>query len=200
MSADERDLEAVSAALKRLGLPWGLLSPLLAHAEAVRTASPRLGLVSSGDEAAIPRRHTADSLLFALARVPQPGERWVDVGSGGGFPGLVLAICYPQAGFSLVEANRKKAGFLDMQVLDLGLTNAKVFAERAERLKPDFDVAVARAVTDPSEAVERLQRLVRPGGAVIVAGTGDVPGAEVVQPDIPEVDSPRRLFMIARTA
>jgi len=144
-------------------------------------------------------RHTADSLLFALAYPPVGGERWVDVGSGAGFPGMCLAICYPQAGFSLVDANRKKAGFLDMQVLDLGLANVRVFAERAERLETDFDVAVARAVTDPAEATRRLLTMVKPGGKVIVAGTGTVVGAEVVQPDIPEVDSPRRLFMMTRT-
>lgn len=192
--------EAVAAVLRRLTLPPTLLSPLLAHAEAVRTASPRLGLVSTGDEHAIPGRHTADSLLFALARQPGVDERWVDVGSGGGFPGLVLAICYPQAGFSLVEANRKKAGFLDMQVLDLGLGNVTVHAERAESLESGYDVAVARAWTDPAEAVGKLLRLVRPGGQVIVAGTGSVQGAEIVQPEIPEVDSPRRLFMMTRTS
>ena len=199
VKVDATDLKAVVAVLTRLGLPSTLLSPLVAHAEAVKAASPRLGLVSTGDEGSILRRHTADSLLFALARSPRAGERWVDVGSGAGFPGLVLAICYPQAGFSLVEAQRKKAGFLDMQVLDLGLANVEVFAERAERLDLRFDVAVARAVADPRDTIEALLPMVRADGQVIVAGTGSVAGAEVFQADIPEVDSPRRVFMMTRT-
>lgn len=182
--------------LASLGLPLTLISPLLAHAEAVRAASPRVGLVSTGDEALIPRRHSADSLLFALARAPQAGERWVDVGSGGGFPGLVLAICYPQTGFTLVESQAKKAGFLDMQVLDLGLVNVAVYADRVERLEPGFDVAVARAWKDPADAFPILLRLVGSGGLAMVAGTGLVEGAEVFQAEIPEVDSPRRVFMM----
>lgn len=186
--------------LAALGLPATLISPLMAHAEAVRAASPRIGLVSTGDEDLVPSRHTADCLLFALARAPRPGERWVDVGSGGGFPGLVLAICYPQTGFTLVEAQAKKAGFLDMQVLDLGLANVSVHPDRVERLEARFDVAVARAWKDPGDAFPILLSLVGEGGLAMVAGTGTVEGAEVFQADIPEVDSPRRVLMMTATS
>lgn len=196
MSDQSKDIGAVGRVLTMLGLPATLLSPLLAHADAVRRASPRVGLVSTGDEELIAGRHTADSLLFALARAPQPNERWVDVGSGGGFPGLVLAICYPQTGFTLVEAQAKKAGFLDMQVLDLGLANVKVFPDRAERLEADFEVAVARAWKDPEAAFPILLRLVSDDGLAMVAGTGWVAGAEVFQAEIPEVDSPKRVLMM----
>ena len=193
------DVRAVAVVLSRLGLPTTLLSPLGAHADAVRRASPRVGLVSTGDEELILPRHTADSLLFALARAPKPDEQWIDVGSGGGFPGLVLAICYPQTVFTLVEAQSKKAGFLDMQVLDLGLSNVTVSAERAERLEPDFDVAVARAVTNPEAAFPMLLRLVKDDGIAMVAGTGWVQGARVFQAEIPEVDSPKRVLMMTPT-
>ncbi|MGH2726026.1 MAG: RsmG family class I SAM-dependent methyltransferase, partial [Actinomycetota bacterium] len=84
-----RDRSILAGLLQRLGLPLSLASPLLGHAGAVREAADRLGLVAPGDRGSIVQRHTADSLLFALARPPGPGERWADVGSGAGFPGLV---------------------------------------------------------------------------------------------------------------
>jgi 16S rRNA (guanine527-N7)-methyltransferase len=159
--------------------------------------SPRLGLVSTGDENSILERHTADSLVVALARVPKTGERWVDVGSGAGFPGLVHAACYPDTAFILAEASAKKAGFLELEVIDLGLNNVEVSRTRAEALPPDFDVAVTRAVTDPSAAFGLLRTLVRTGGTCIVAGTGSVPtGAQHLGFDLPFVDSPATVFMM----
>lgn len=190
---------AVVTVLGRLGLPSTLLSPLVAHADAVSRHSPRLGLVSTGDEKDVLRRHTADSLLFAVVSPPQPSERWVDVGSGAGFPGLVLAVCYPQAEFTLVESHKRKAGFLEMEIVDLGLANARVYPERAERLESVFDVAVSRAVARPSDAAEALLPLVGPGGRVLVA-CADTDDPRAVRVDLPEVDSPGAVLMIARTS
>lgn len=191
--------EAVVAwMLERLGLPLTLLSPLTAHAEAVARDSPRLGLVSTGEERFLLERHTADSLVIALARAPQPNERWADIGSGAGFPGLVLAACFPQARFTLVEASAKKAGFLELCALDLGLDNVDVRCGRAEVLEASFNVAVARAVADPSESFDLLTRLV-PGGTSIVMGTGEPPsGSRRITFELPFVDSPATVFMMAR--
>lgn len=191
---------AVASVLNILGLPATLLSPLQAHADAVARASPLLGLVSAGDEGSILERHTADSLIFAMARTPKVGESWVDVGSGGGFPGLVLAVAYPQAVFTLVDSNAKKAGFLELQAIDLGLDNVEVIAGRAGALGAGFDVAVARAVTDPAATLSMLLDRIGLGGTAIVAGAGPAPpGATLVAPDLPFVDSPARLFMMTRT-
>lgn len=190
---------SVAAVLDRLGLPPGLLSPLLAHAASVASDSSRLGLVSAGDERHVLRRHTADSLLTALVRAPEPHERWVDVGSGAGFPGLPLAICYPSTRFTLVEATGKKAGFLERQVLDLGLANVAVAADRAERLEGGFDVGVCRALAKPDAAMGMLFSLVRDGGPCIVLATAAVRGARVVRVDVPEVDSPGTISMMTRS-
>jgi 16S rRNA (guanine527-N7)-methyltransferase len=190
--------------LERLGLPVALVSPLLAHAAAVVDANDRLGLISPGDAQAVVARHTADSLLFALARAPRPGEQWLDVGSGAGFPGLVLACCYPSASFTLTEPHARRAGFLELQITDLGLANVTVEHRRVEQLDASFDVAVARAFTSPTDALITLKSRVRPGGlAVVAAGHAeDRPaGAELVQiADLGLVDSPGVLFMMARKA
>jgi 16S rRNA (guanine527-N7)-methyltransferase len=191
---------ALSALLRELTLPQNLLSLLLAHASAVVADADRLGLVSERTLEAVIARHTADSLLFALVRRPMPEDSWVDVGSGAGFPGLVLACCFPDARFTLVEPQRRRAGFLEVQLLQLGLTNTEVLAARASDLGPVFDVATARALAEPLLALEALKGLIKPDGAVLLA-VGDhavaPPEADDLDVARPGVDSPGRILMIA---
>lgn len=196
------DVAVVSALLRELGLSVTMLSPLLAHADAVEVDADRLGLISLADRGHVVTRHTADSLLFALARPPQPGETWVDVGSGAGFPGLVLGICYPDTSFLLVEPQQRRAGFLDLQVMRLGLANVEVRATRASDLFPGFDVAVARALAEPLLALELLRRLAHSGVSIVAVGSAAVAPPGVTDMDVrrPGVDSPGRLFMIAESA
>ena len=194
--------------LARLGLPPTTLSLLFAHAAAVESNAERLGLVSPGDAGQIIARHTADSLLFALARAPAPHETWIDAGSGAGFPGLVLAICYPATTFTLLEPLKKRAGFLELQVADLGLGNVSVDTRRLEQIEgAHHDVAVTRALADPSRALKSMVRVLRVGGEAIVAiGRGVLPSggladARIVSVEPPgHVDSPGRFFMMAREA
>lgn len=195
-----RDRGALGAMLQRLGLPLTLASPLVAHASAVEEAAERLGLIASGDLGSVLTRHTADSLLFALVRAPQQGERWVDAGSGAGFPGLVLGCCYPETRFTLIEPNKRRAGFLELQRADLGLANVEVAPRRLEEVDGGFQVAVARALQAPEKALLSLKPLLRPGGvAIVAAGPGEVvpEGATVVRlADLKDVDSPGVLFMM----
>lgn len=195
-------VEVVASLLRELGLGTGVLSPLLAHARAVRHEGDRLGLISRDDLDVVLPRHTADSLLFALVRAPAPEERWVDVGSGAGFPGMVLGICYPDSIFTLLEPQSRRAGFLDLQCLRLGLTNVSVHQARAQELAPDFDVATARALAEPSLALEAMKRLVEPDGTVLLAVGDSAPAPPgVLDLDVSRsgVDSPGRILMLEPT-
>lgn len=186
--------------LRELALPATALSPVLGHAAMVAEAADRLGLVTERTLEEIVRRHTADSVLFALVRSPDPGERWVDVGSGAGFPGLVLGLCYPGTNFVLAEPQQRRAGFLETTVANLGADNIEVTDARASELEPSFDMAVARALAEPALAFETLKRLIRPGGTVLVAvgsGAHSPLGVDEVQVRRPGVDSPGRFFMLA---
>ena len=192
----------MAALLRELGLPENLLSLLLAHASAVALDADRLGLVAERTSEEVIARHTADSLLFALARRPEGDETWVDVGSGAGFPGLVLACCFADTRFTLIEPQRRRAGFLEVQTLQLGLENTQVLAARATDLEPDYDVATARALAEPAIALEALKTLVRPEGTVLLAvGDRAVAPQDVDDLDVarPGVDSPGRIFMIAQS-
>jgi 16S rRNA (guanine(527)-N(7))-methyltransferase RsmG len=198
----EPDGAALGRLLSRLGLSLSFLSPLLAHARAVQRDAVRIGLVSPSDIDQIVLRHSADSLLFALVRRPATGEQWVDVGSGAGFPGLVLACCFPECSFTLLEPLRKRAGFLELQAADLGLINVVVDPRRHEEI-PDgtFDVAVARALAEPEAALTSMIRLVRIGGDALVAvgASGSVQGTTVVRLEgVGFVDSPGVFSMMTR--
>ncbi|MFN2613304.1 MAG: 16S rRNA (guanine(527)-N(7))-methyltransferase RsmG [Actinomycetota bacterium] len=197
MERQSPDVSVIGQLLRELGLSASLLSPLISHASAVAHHADRLGLVTERSVEAVIARHTADSLLFALARAPEQGERWVDVGSGAGFPGLVLACCYAQAGFTLVEPQTRRAGFLEAECARLGLDNVDVVIARAADLAPEFDVATARALADPAIALETLHRL---ADRVLVAVGGRVPtpaGVDDIDVRRANVDSPGRIFMIA---
>ncbi|KAG4150373.1 hypothetical protein ERO13_D04G001000v2 [Gossypium hirsutum] len=110
--------------------------------------------------------------------------RIVDVGSGAGLPGLVLAVACPGWEVTLVESMNKRCLFLEHAVNLIGLSNVQVVRERAEKLGQDsnfrerFDVAVARAVAEMKVLAEYCLPLVRVGG-LFVAAKGHNPQDEV---------------------
>ena len=115
-------------------------------------------------------RHIEESLELAAACGLQPEEAVVDVGSGAGVPGLVLAIIRPSARTALVEADTRKAGFLTHAAGLLGLPGVEVICERAEhaahdpRYRERFDLAVSRATAPAAALCELTLPFVRRGG------------------------------------
>jgi len=104
-------------------------------------------------------------------------RRVVDVGSGGGLPGLPLKLVRPDLSMTLVEADQNKAAFLVQTCARLGLTDVEVIARRAEevgheeRLRESFDLAVARALAPMPVLVELCLPLVRVGGRLLAQKT-----------------------------
>ncbi len=118
--------------------------------------------------------HVADALTL-LPYIPKTDHatRLVDVGSGGGVPGIVLAIALPGAHFNLVEATQKKAKFLTEAIGTLGLTNIRIIPLRAEAaghdtgLRGKADVVTARAVATIDWLAEWCLPLVKTGGIAL---------------------------------
>jgi 16S rRNA (guanine527-N7)-methyltransferase len=134
----------------------------------------KFNLTAIREPSAAWRRHIIDSLTLypGLAENPD-GTMIVDIGSGGGLPGIPLAIAFPQFKFTLVEATGKKARFLEETAKTLGLTNVKVVNERAEKVgrsgnhREKYDVAVCRAIGPMTELLEYSMPLLKLGGLLL---------------------------------
>jgi 16S rRNA (guanine527-N7)-methyltransferase len=117
-------------------------------------------------------RHVGDALLGLPAIDAAPDGAVVDVGSGGGVPGLVVAIARPQRPVTLVEATGRKAAFLVDAAAELGLENVAVVCARAEEhaaaALDTFAVATARALAPPNVAAELCLPYVAVGGRLVL--------------------------------
>lgn len=136
--------------------------------------SPRINLVSPKTLPQLWERHILDSAqLFTLAK----GERWVDLGSGGGFPGLVLAIlaaaAKPDVHMTLVEADQRKATFLRTVLRETGIPG-DVICDRIEKVPPlGAESLTARALAPLRDLLAYAERHLAPGGrALYMKGRG----------------------------
>jgi 16S rRNA (guanine527-N7)-methyltransferase len=134
-------------------------------------ANRRMNLTRIADQGAAEVQHVGDALTV-LPYLPKEAHRLVDVGSGGGVPGIPLAAARPDVSVVLVEATGKKAAFLAETAKALGLANVRVLNERAEaagrgELREACDVAVARAVGALDFLVEWCLPLVKKGGRML---------------------------------
>jgi 16S rRNA (guanine527-N7)-methyltransferase len=148
----------------------------------------RFNLTAIRDVEEIRTKHFMDSLTCMLVMHELRTERLIDIGTGAGFPGLVLKIAFPGIQLTLVESVGKKADFCRHVVQTLGLENVLVLAERAEVVgslpahREKYDWAVARAVAAMPVLAEYLLPLVRVGGNMLAmkgeSGPAEAHGAE----------------------
>jgi 16S rRNA (guanine527-N7)-methyltransferase len=164
--------------LEKLGTYLGLLLD----------ANTRMNLTAIRDANDAWEKHIFDALTIVpvLAELPEGGvgSEVVDVGTGGGIPGLVLACVIPQARFTLVDATGKKCEFVREAAATLGLTNVTVLQDRAERMGQDrgektgsgrvgghrghYDAVVSRAVGRLATLLELTVPLAKVGGLIVL--------------------------------
>lgn len=118
-----------------------------------------MNLTAIREEESILEKHFIDSLL--LTKIIREDEKnIIDIGTGAGFPGLVLSIVYPDKNFLLVDSVKKKIFFINTVIEKIGLKNVKTSTERAEELIKDnrekFDVALCRGVANLRIILEYL--------------------------------------------
>lgn len=157
-----------------------------------------------------PIKMVTHHLLDSLAVLPYlSGTRLIDVGSGGGLPGIPLALAKPGLALTLLDSNRKKTGFLRQACIDLGIKNVEVVCERVEAYQPQqlFDMAVSRAFSDMAEFVRLTRHLLAPGGVwlamkgvhpyeEIAALPADVKVERVISLDVPGLEAKRHLVVM----
>ena len=147
------------------------LADLRAFGALVHKWNPKINLVSKASLSDLWDRHIVDSAqLYTLA--PEKYCSWVDLGSGGGFPGIIVAIigkmAQPQATFTLIEADQRKAAFLRTAARELSLS-VSVLAERIEQATPaQADVVSARALTALSGLLPLINRHLDPQGVALL--------------------------------
>ena len=106
----------------------------------------KINVVSRKDIEELYLRHVLHSLGIAKIQQFKPGTSVLDVGTGGGFPGIPLAILFPETRFTLVDSIGKKIKVVEEVVKGLGLTNVTAVNKRVEELTEQFDFIVSRAV------------------------------------------------------
>ena len=114
----------------------------------------RINVISRKDIDELYTRHVLHSLGIAKIIEFRPGSKIMDVGTGGGFPGIPLAILFPEVDFYLIDVIAKKIRVVNEVAAGLGLKNVKAEQKRAELVKQEFDFIVSRAVTNMPDFVK----------------------------------------------
>jgi len=122
----------------------------------------KINVISRKDIDALYERHVLHALGIAKIVSFAPHAKILDVGTGGGFPGIPIAILFPETNFYLVDSIQKKIGVVNAVAAALGLTNVQASHQRAEQVEGKFDFVVSRAVTQMPRFVEWVKNKISP--------------------------------------
>jgi len=188
MTTDARARLVAAAQILQLALTDAQLDQLLAYMDWLAKWNKVYNLTSLRDPAEMLSHHLIDSLtavrplqLHVQALPAQAGTaplRVLDVGSGGGLPGVVLAICLPQLQVTCVDTVSKKAAFIQQVAAALRLPNLKGLHARVESIDGGFDVVTSRAFASLVDFTSWSAKALKPG-AVWMAMKGKHPAEEL---------------------
>jgi 16S rRNA (guanine527-N7)-methyltransferase len=157
----------------------------------------KINVISRKDVGNLYVNHVLHSLAIARVSVFNPGARVLDIGTGGGFPGIPLAILFPDTQFHLVDSIGKKITVVKEVSAGLGLKNVNAQQARAEELKSNYDFVVSRAVTRLKEFYGWVKGKIKteslhaiPNGILYLKG-GDL------DEELAELNRPLKVYNIA---
>lgn len=117
----------------------------------------KINVISRKDMDSLYEKHVLHSLGIAKVMEFAPGTKVLDIGTGGGFPGIPLAILFPEVQFTLIDSIGKKIAVVNAVAEGIGLQNVTAIHGRAEKLKEKFHFVVSRAVTQMPEFLRWLK-------------------------------------------
>ena len=203
----------LAAGITELGLALddGQIDKMMAYLELLSKWNSVYNLTSIRKPLDMVRAHVLDSLSAVPAFVG--AHKVLDVGSGGGLPGMILAIVYPQIQVAMIDTVHKKTAFLNQAKTELGLSNVSVHTGRVEELALPgaFDVITSRAFSELCNFINWSGHLLAPGGQLIaMKGVAPVQEIEALPEGwhlsgvtalrVPGLDAERHLVFVQRTA
>lgn len=171
--------QKLQSGLKEMGLDLSgeQLDKLLAYVEMLKKWNKTYNLTALRDESQIISHHLLDSLT--LPSYLEGAQTMLDVGSGGGQPGIPAAVCRPDLQITLLDANTKKTSFLQQAAIELELKNVRVVSGRVEAVQGlRADVITSRAFAELADFVNWTAHLLQDGGRW-AAMKGVYPAAEI---------------------
>jgi 16S rRNA (guanine527-N7)-methyltransferase len=203
--------EQLHAGVAALGLtlPEGAEARLLAYLDLLAKWNRTFNLTAVRKPAEMVTHHLLDSLALLPLLAEKSvlaGRRLVDVGSGAGIPGLVLAIARPELEIASIEASQKKASFQQQAKIELGLAKVSIHCARAEAVAETYDAAISRAFASLVDFVRYAGHL----SNTLLAMKGVYPAAEIAalragwrlaashEIKVPGLDAQRHLLVLRR--
>ncbi len=151
----------------------------------------RINVISRKDEDNILTHHVCHGLALAKVVQFEPGARVLDIGTGGGFPGIPLAIMFPETEFVLVDSIAKKIKVVQAVADALELTNVSAIADRAEKIPGKFPYVVSRAVARVAKLMPWIKGKMELGNrAEITGGIYLLKGGDGLQDELDEAKQP----------
>lgn len=195
----------------KIGYDDAVLSRFYAYLGEIMLFNPTYKLVAQEDEDEIIIRHFIDSAA-AMPYMASLGPKTIaDLGSGAGFPGVVLAILMPDTEFALVERMSRRVSFLRNVIARLALDNVEIVNCDAKRVAKTFDVVTARAYHPVYDCFDEMKRLVSGRGrivlykgpvknadseAAVLERSGRIDGHEIIPLHVPFLDEARSLLVL----
>lgn len=188
-----RDAVPRASPTQREGLPGNVQAKFDAYLDLLTKWNRTFNLTAIRERPQMVTHHLNDALAVLPYLPARQRLRLLDVGTGGGVPGIPLALARPEWKVVLLDSNRKKVTFLTQAIIELDLTNVRAVGSRVEDYVPDaqFDVVIARAFSDLRSFAEAAMRHLAPGGA-LVAMKGVLPDDEIaaLPPDVRVTGTP----------
>jgi len=151
----------------------------------------KINVISRKDMGHFYERHVLHSLGIAKVHQFEAGSSVLDVGTGGGFPGIPLAIMFPDVKFHLVDSIAKKLKVVNMAIHTLELKNVTTQQIRVEELKTKYDYTVSRAVARMLTFYRWVHKQVKPGGNILYLKGGDI------EEEMAELNKPYQIFNLS---